>query len=152
MEKSLGDIFDLRSIRLGFDGRTKEKVLLELIESISDLHPECSRNELLAAIMERERKMSTGIGHGVAVPHASCRGITNIAGAIGVSEQGIDYGALDKKPVHIVFLFAISEKVDENHLHILNLIFRLTETEEFASMKNKKSAEEIHAMLSCVHL
>ena len=152
MGKSLSDIFDLSSIRLNFDGKSKETVLIELIDSISALHPECSRTELIAAIMEREKKMSTGIGNGIAIPHAGCRGIAYMSGAIGVSKQGIDYGALDQKPVHIVFLFAINEKADENHLHILNLIIKLAMSEEFTFIKNAKNVEEIHAILSRVHL
>ena len=152
MGRSLSDIFDSRSIKLDFDGKTKELALAELINSISVLHPECNRTELFSAIMEREKKMSTGIGNGVAIPHASCTSIVNMCGAIGVSKQGIDYGALDQKPVHIVFLFATGERADENHLRVLNLIFKLAMSEEFAVMKNAKNAEEIHAILSRIHL
>ena len=152
MGKSLSDIFDLISIKLDFDGKTKELALADLIKSISVLNPECDRTELFKAIMEREKKMSTGIGNGIAIPHASCKGIANMGGAIGVSKQGIDFGALDQKPVHIIFLFAANDKVDENHLRILNLIFKLAMSEEFAVMKNLKNAEEIHAILSRVHL
>ncbi|MCL1813985.1 MAG: PTS sugar transporter subunit IIA [Treponema sp.] len=152
MGKSLSDIFDLRSIKLDFDGKTKELALAELIDSISVLHPECDSKELFTVIMEREKKMSTGIGNGVAIPHAGCKGIANMSGAIGVSKQGIDYGALDQKPVHIVFLFATSEKADENHLRILNLIFKLAMSREFELIKNANNAEEVHAILSRVHL
>ena len=152
MGNSLSDIFDLRSIRLDFDGKTKEMALTELIDSLSVLHPEWDGAELHTAIMEREKKMSTGIGNGIAIPHASCKGIADMSGAIGVSKKGIDYGALDNKPVHMVFLFATSEKANENHLRILNLIFHLAMSEEFAVMKNAKNAEEIHAILSRVHL
>ena len=151
MGKSLSDIFDLRSIKLDFDGKTKELALADLVESISIFHPECDRTELFTAIMEREKKMSTGIGNGIAISHAGCKSIANMGGAIGVSRQGIDFGALDQKPVHIIFLFATNEKADENHLRILNLIFKLAMSEEFAVMKNAKNAEEIHAILSRVH-
>jgi mannitol/fructose-specific phosphotransferase system IIA component (Ntr-type) len=48
-------------------------------------------------------------------------------------------------------LFATNEKADENHLRVLNLIFRLASSEEFAAMKNAKNAEEIHAILSRIH-
>ena len=152
MGKSLSDIFDLRSIKLDFDGKTKELAIADLIDSISALNPGCNRTELFAAIMERESKMCTGIGNGVAVPHANCKGITNICGAIGVSKHGIDYGALDNKPVHIVFLYAISEKPVDDHLRILNQIFRFAQSEGLALMKDAKNAEEVHAILSRVHL
>ena len=148
MGKSLSDIFDLRSIRTDFDGRTKEMAIAELIESISVLHPECDRTALFTAIMERERKMSTGIGNGAAIPHAPCKGIAGIVGAIGVSKQGIDFDALDNRPVHIIFLFATNVKADENNLHILNRIIKLIQSEGLAMIKNAKNAEEIHAILS----
>jgi mannitol/fructose-specific phosphotransferase system IIA component (Ntr-type) len=102
MGRLLSEIFDVRSISLDCNGKTKESALAELIDSISALNPDCDRAELFKAIMEREKKMSTGIGNGFAVPHANCRGIANMTGAIGISSQGIDYEALDKKPVHIV--------------------------------------------------
>ena len=152
MGKSLCDIFDIRSIKMDFDGKTKELAFADLIDSISALNPGCNRAELFSAIMERESKMCTGIGNGVAIPHANCKSITNICGAIGISKHGIDYGALDDKPVHIVFLFAISEKPGDEHLHILNQIFKLVQSEELALMKNAKNADEIHAILSRVHL
>ena len=148
MEKSLCDIFDLRSIKTDFDGKTKELAITELIDSIFLLHPECDRTELFTAIMERERKMSTGIGNGVAIPHAGCKGIIGMCGAIGVSKQGIDFEALDNRPVHIIFLFATNEKADENNLRILNQIIKLIQSEGLAMIKNAKNAEEIHAILS----
>jgi mannitol/fructose-specific phosphotransferase system IIA component (Ntr-type) len=151
MGRLLSEIFDVRLISLDFNGKTKELALVELIDSISALNPGCDRNELFTRNKEREKKMSTGIGNGVAIPHANCRGIVNMIGAIGISSQGIDYGALDKKPVHIIFLLATSEKADENHLHVLNLIFKLAESEMLMPMKNAKKPEEIHVVLSQLH-
>lgn len=147
---SLSGIFDINSIKNDFDGKTKEMAIAELIDSITVLHPECKRSELFAAIMERERKMTTGIGNGIAIPHANCRGISSMSGAIGISKQGLDYGALDNKPVHIIFLLAATEKADENHLRILNLILKFAQSEAFTIIKNAKTADEIHALLSRV--
>ena len=64
----------------------------------------------------------------------------------------LDFDALDKKPVHIVFLLATSERADENHLRVLNLIFKLATSEAYALIKNANNAEEIYAILSQVHL
>ena len=152
MGKSLGDIFDLGSIKMDFDGKTKEMAIAELIESISAVHPESDRTELFTAIMEREKKMSAGIGNGVAIPHTGCKSIKDIYGAIGISKQGIDYGALDNQPVHVIFLFAMNEKADEYHLRVLNQISRLVQSEGLAMIKNAKNAEEIHAILSRIYL
>ena len=152
MGKSLRDIFGLCSIKMDLNSKTKELALAELIESIMVLHPECDRNEMLTAIIEREKKLSTGIGNGIAIPHANCRSIASMHGAIGMSKQGIDFEALDNEPVHIIFLLTINEKANENHLHVLNQIFNLVRSEYLALIKNAKNAEEIHAILSQVHL
>jgi len=151
MENSLGDVFDLRSIKLCLDGKTKDMVFVELIDAITDLYPECNAAEILAEIQARENKMTTGISSGIAVPHAYCNGITNITGAIGISQHGIDYGALDNKPVHVVFLLTISKEKQENHLHILSILFQLAQSEAINKIKSAKNAEEIHNILSQVH-
>jgi mannitol/fructose-specific phosphotransferase system IIA component (Ntr-type) len=147
MGKLISEIFDPRSIILDLGGKTKDKILVELIESIAVIRPECDRTDFFTAIMDREVKMNTGIGNGVAVPHAYCKEINNMAGAIGISKQGINYDALDNKPVHIVFLLGINQKASGNHLNILNKIFILAQSEALALIKNAKNAEEIHAIL-----
>jgi mannitol/fructose-specific phosphotransferase system IIA component (Ntr-type) len=151
MVNLLSNIFDLQSIKLDLDGKTKETAIDELIDTITILHPEVNRAELFAAVREREEKMSTGIANGVAIPHASCGGIGNMVGAIGVSKKGIEYGALDNQPVHIVFLLAMSQRANENHLQILNLIFKFAQSETLELMKSAKNAEEIYAILSRIH-
>ena len=123
-------------------------VFVELIDAITALHPQCNRTEIFAAIRNREEKMNTGVSRGVAIPHAFCRGIANIAGAIGVSPQGIDYGAMDGKPVNVVFLLAINDHAQENHLAILNLVFDLAKSEAVAMMKNAKNADDVYSILS----
>jgi len=148
MGNFLCDIFDLRSIKLGLDGKTKDSVFVELIDAITGVYPEYNTAEILAEIQAREEKMTTGISSGIAIPHAYCNGIKNIIGAIGVSQQGIDYGALDNKPVHVVFLLTISKEKKENHLHTLNVIFQLAQSEAINRIKSAKNAEEIHDILS----
>ena len=148
----LSEVFDSRSIKLDLDGKTKEMAFVELIESIAALNPECDRKDIIEAIKKREEKMNTGICSGVAIPRAYCRGIGNMAGAIGVSKEGIDYGAPDSKPVHVIFLLALSENAKENHLHVLNQIFNLAHSEAFALIKSAKNAQDIHTILSRTYL
>ena len=151
MENLLSNIFDLKSINVKLDGKTKEMVFVELINMITASYPEYDSESLLAAIIKRDEQLSTGIGFGVAVPHVICRGTTKTKGAIGISQCGIDYGSLDQKPVHVIFLIAIREKMDENDLRILNTIFRLTQSEALTSIKAAKDANEIHNILTKVH-
>jgi mannitol/fructose-specific phosphotransferase system IIA component (Ntr-type) len=148
---SLADIFDRRSIILNLEGKTKEAVFAELIEAIRVVHPEFDSSELAAAINERENKMSTGIASGIAIPHGYCRSVSAVAGAIGVSQRGIEYGALDSKPVHVVFMLVMGEAARENHLRVLNQVFTLVKSEAFALMRSATDTGEIHNMLSRFH-
>ena len=144
----LSEIFDPRSIKLGLEHQAKAEVLAELVEAIGAAHPDFDREEMLAAINEREGKMSTGIASGVAIPHGYCRGISVIAGAVGISPAGIEYEALDSKPVHVVFMLIMGEGVREYHLRVLNQIFNLVKSEAFTQLRGAKSAGELHGILS----
>jgi len=144
----LSEIFDPRAIMLNLEGRTKEALFTELSDAIVNVHPEFDRAALLAAMWEREKKMSTGIGPGIAIPHAVCGGIDSMAGAIGISQTGIGYDALDNKPVHLVFMLAMGEMAREHHLSILNQINRLANSEALMMIKNAKNAKDVHAILT----
>jgi mannitol/fructose-specific phosphotransferase system IIA component (Ntr-type) len=77
---------------------------------------------MYAAINDRENKMSTGIGSGIAIPHGYSRTISTIAGAIGISKAGIEYDSLDHKPVHLMIMLVMGEASRENHLSVLNKV------------------------------
>jgi mannitol/fructose-specific phosphotransferase system IIA component (Ntr-type) len=147
----LSDIFDRRSIKLNLEGTTKAAVLAELVETIRAAHPGFDSSEILAAINDRESKMSTGITSGVAIPHGCCRGIDTMAGAIGISPGGIEFDALDRKPVHVVFMLVMGEAVRENHLRTLNQIVTLVNSEALAIIRTAKSAQDVHTVLSRFH-
>jgi len=144
----LGEIFNPGTILLNLAGTTKEDVFSELVGAISAVHPEADRDVMLTALWEREKKLSTGITSGVAIPHAICGGIGTIAGALGISRAGVEYDALDKKPIHVIFMLIMGESAKENHLHILDQIFSLARTDALELIKNAQNAQEIHAVLS----
>ena len=148
MRITLSEVFDTRTILLNLAGTTKDEVFKELVDAIAVVHPECDKASMLAALWEREKKLSTGISSGVAIPHAVSGGIGTIAGAVGISSAGVEYGALDEKPVHIIFLLVMGEVAQENHLRVLDKIFTLVRTEALTLIKNAKSAQEVYAILS----
>ena len=144
----LGEIFDSRTIVLNLNGTTKKEVFNELVDAISAVHPDFDRALMLTALWEREEKLSTGIAAGVAIPHAVYNGIGGIVGALGISKKGIEYGALDEKPVHVIFMLAMDEGVKEKHLRVLKQIFSLVQTKEFALIENAKSEQDVYNILS----
>jgi len=148
MNLSLGEVFGSKAILPDLAGTTKEAVFSELADAIAADHPECDKQEMLAALWEREKKLSTGIASGVAIPHAICNGIGMIAGAVGISKAGIEYDALDKKPVHVIFMLVMGEDAKENHLCILERIFSLVKIDAFALIKNAENPQDVYAVLS----
>jgi PTS system fructose-specific IIA component/PTS system nitrogen regulatory IIA component len=80
------------------------------------------REEILAALVEREELGSTGIGHGVAVPHAKCAGVSHMFGAVAEFPAGVDFESLDRKPVRVVYLIISPRNRPAQHLRILESI------------------------------
>lgn len=144
----LSALFDEQSIVLNLAGKTKQAVLTELIDALAAAHPELDREQVSAAIHEREQKMSTGIGSGAAIPHGNYPGGRTAAGAIGVSQTGIDYGSLDGKPVYVVFMIIMGGASCEHHLGILNQVFTLVNSEALDRIRAAKDAPEVRDILA----
>jgi len=80
---------------------------------------------LLEALLEREGLGSTGIGHGVAIPHARTNDVTRLMVAFGRSEAELDFDAIDGQPTRLFFLLVAPEEDNATHLHLLAKLARL---------------------------
>ncbi|HNV85847.1 MAG TPA: PTS sugar transporter subunit IIA [Candidatus Omnitrophota bacterium] len=112
-------------IVLDFEGEDKRQALQLLVRKFSASCPKVSQKSLLSALLKREALGSTGIGNGVAIPHARISAITASKGFLAVSRKGIEFNALDGKPVHILFLIAYPEKSVGEHLKALSNVAKL---------------------------
>ena len=83
---------------------------------------EASRESILAALKQREETMSTGIGFGIAIPHASSDDVEEVVAAFGRSSKGIEFDALDNAPVKFVVLFIVPKNQFQTHLRTLAAI------------------------------
>jgi mannitol/fructose-specific phosphotransferase system IIA component (Ntr-type) len=83
-----------------------------------------------AVVQRRERSMSTGIGYGIGIPHASTDLIQEVVGAFGRSQTGIDFEALDNQRVNLVVLFLVPQGQFQKHLHTLADIAKLLHQRE----------------------
>ncbi|HOO70161.1 MAG TPA: PTS sugar transporter subunit IIA [Spirochaetota bacterium] len=90
---------------------------------------------LVKALKEREEIMSTGIGFGIAIPHARLHGVKKMTFAVGISTQGIDFDSMDGDPVHLIILVAAGEKQHKEYLRLLSTIM--------AVLKNNSVKEKI---------
>ena len=109
---------------------SKEVLIDTLIDMVSD-HPDVlDVGALKQAVIERENMMSTGVGKGLALPHAKTPAVGGIVGALVTTAEPVDFGALDNEPVRIVFL--LLGKLDSKSLHvrILSRVSRMMNREE----------------------
>lgn len=115
----LDKIFPKDTVVVNLESTEKDELFEELVESIHTYCPTLDRDEALTSLKAREEKMSTGIMHNVAVPHALITSLDKMVGAIGISKSGIDYDSLDKAPVHVVFMILGAEGDTEHHIQVL---------------------------------
>jgi PTS system nitrogen regulatory IIA component len=92
--------------------------LIDLLVSLGKIGPG-SRDSILASLKQREETMSTGIGFGIAIPHASSELVNDVVAAFGRSSQGIEFDALDNAPVKFVVLFIVPKNQFQTHLRTL---------------------------------
>ncbi len=122
----------------------KEAVISELVSSLKtngaiDADEEAS---VVDALLKREELGSTGIGKGVAVPHARHPAIKELVGVFGHSSGGVDFNALDGDPVHAIFLLVSPIASSGEHLQALALISRMLRNDTFCKLLRETSGNE----------
>lgn len=105
----------------------------ELTSKTESLKMMSDPDKFQESVIKREENMSTGLGKGVAIAHGSCSENDKLIVALGISRKGIDFNAIDKKPVHILFLVANSPNSQKEYLHILSTIVEMLRHESFRS-------------------
>jgi len=136
---------DLIDLELQEDN--KNKLLARLVELIAKSGKLKDKKAFLKAILERERMGSTGIGNGVAIPHAKSRAVKEMVLAFAKVQQGIEFGALDGEKVFLLFMLASPQDFVGEHLKILADIAGLIRDKFIIGLlkksKNKKEAFKI---------
>jgi len=106
-------------------GKTKREIITELVEALAKARLVKDVEPVVNVVMDREKLGSTGIGNGVAVPHGKLKNINNIMCAFGRSQNGVDFDAVDRAPVHIFFLVLAPEDSASLHLKVLSRITKI---------------------------
>ena len=113
------------NIVLGSEASSKRAALTELAARLSSLDPD----QVMELVMAREKLGSTGIGHGVALPHGRMPGLSEPVVALLRHKHGIDFDAIDERTVHIVILLLVPDDDDKGHLELLAQLARLLQSE-----------------------
>ncbi len=125
----------------------KEGVLRELVDAVSEGNGGAS-DEVLVAILERERQFPTGIGYGVAVPHGKTPALTALVIVAGTTPAPVPYETIDGEPVRLFFLLAGPESCAGAHVKALSRISRLVRREPVrGKLLNARTPEEFYRVL-----
>ena len=120
----LSQLLTPQRIRVPLTAADKASVIRELVDAVVEGSP-LSAEELLQAVQEREQVLSTGIGHGVAIPHGRSGRLTDLRVSAGVARHPIEFGSIDGAPVRLVFLLVAPESEAGAHVKALSRITRL---------------------------
>ncbi|MBX3357054.1 MAG: PTS sugar transporter subunit IIA [Phycisphaeraceae bacterium] len=128
---NLLDILTLDCIKAPLTSTDKRGAICELVDVLAAAGRCRDPGALKDAVWTREQTRTTGIGHGLAIPHGKSAGVTSLAMAIGRPAQPMDFQAIDNKPVRLVVLLASPPDKISDHIQVLARISRLMNIDEF---------------------
>jgi len=147
----LSKFCDESLIIFGLNSTSKNAVIDELVELVSNSTMVKDRDQLLSDVKERENLVTTGVGYGVAFPHAKTRAVKGIVIGFGRTSQGIDFDAMDHRPVHLFFLIAAPEDAIGAHLNVMaRLSYLMKSAENRKKMMEAGSPGDILALMDNV--
>ncbi|MFW6154140.1 MAG: PTS sugar transporter subunit IIA [Planctomycetota bacterium] len=122
----------------------RDSAIAETIEALADAGaiPRSRVADIVQAVIEREDQATTGIGKGVALPHAKLKGIKSPVGAVARSSEGVDFAALDSKPVYSIILLLSNPDRPDEHLLAMETIFRHVQREIFRKFLRQSETKE----------
>ena len=140
----LSDIIVEDAIVPELKAKTRDDAISELVEALAAAGaiPKKNTPEVIKAVLAREAQATTGIGKGVALPHAKLKGIKKPVGAIGRSSEGIDFSALDAKPVYSIILLLSSPENPDEHLQAMEAIFKHVQRDMFRKFLRQSETKE----------
>ena len=144
----LSDILRPEAVKVIGTATSKKRLFQELGEMVSVAY-DIDGGAAFAALQDRENLGPTGVGHGVALPHARIDGITDVVGAFIRVERPFDFDAVDKQPVDLVFALFAPEGSGVEHLKALALVSRtMRDSAVCSKLRANGDATTLHALLT----
>lgn len=145
---TLTQILQANCIKVPVESRDKEAVITELIDLLDAGGALTDRDVALEAVLTRERIQSTGTGAGIAIPHGKCTAVREVAMAIGIAREPIEFLSIDGRPVTIIFLLVSPANQTGTHIQALAAISRLMLNEQYRQqLEQADSAEVVDELL-----
>jgi PTS system nitrogen regulatory IIA component len=145
---SLRDLLDESVIKVGLESIDKEECFEEMVDILVRVGRVTDREGALIAIRERESHGTTGIGHGIAIPHGKVPAIESLTAALGISKEGVEFDAVDGKKAHLVFLLLARVNNPGPHVRALAEIARTVRSPEFCrKLLEGTSAKDVMSII-----
>lgn len=140
----LSDIMVSDAIIPELKATDRDGAIEEVIQSLADAGaiPKKHVAEIVKAVLDRESQATTGIGKGVALPHTKLGCIKKAVGTIARSSQGIDFAALDSKPVYTIILLLSNPDDPDEHLQAMETIFKHVQREIFRKFLRQSDSKK----------
>jgi PTS system fructose-specific IIC component len=130
MMAKISELLPRSAILLNIDSKEKFEVIREMVQPLIATGAVADESEFVSAIVRRENMESTGIGLGVAIPHARTTAVNSMILAFARSDAGVDFSSLDGKPSHLIFLIAAPEAQKTEYIMTLARLSRLLRRDE----------------------
>jgi len=145
---NLVDILTIECVKVPLESKDKRGVIEELVDLLASAGQVASPQTLRDAVWSREQTRTTGIGHGLAIPHGKAAGMKSLAMAVGKPAEPLDFEAIDNKPVRLVVLLASPPDKTSDHIQALARISRLMTVEDFRTkIYEAQTAEEVFELI-----
>jgi len=143
----ISEVLSIDKVVPELKGNTKTEIIDELIELFKDDERVLDIEKVKSAVYEREKIMSTGVGHGFGIPHCKTNAVTEIIAAFGKTKKPVEFDALDGEPVNMVFLLIGKDNLVAAHIKLLSKISHMMNKPEFREkILVSKTAEEIYSL------
>jgi len=140
----LSDLFTEQSIKIDVAPAAKEALLEAILRDLDSKDLVTEFDDVLRDVIDREKVMSTGIGNGVAIPHAYTNGVEHLVAGFYRTTAGVDFASLDGKEVDLFFIILGPKASRRNHIKVLAKISRLLNHEDFrTSLREATSVAEV---------
>ena len=142
------DLLNARAVKAVTTASSKKRLMHDIADLAESAYG-ISAAQALEALLERESLGPTGVGHGVALPHARLEGVESVVGVFMLLEKPIDFDAIDRQPVDVIFALFAPEDAGVEHLKALALVSRTLRDQNFcAKLRANPDPSTLHTIIT----
>lgn len=136
------DLLSAEQVSCQQDISSKKRALQQIAHLLTENHPQIKEDDVFESLLERERLGSTGLGHGVAIPHGRIASTTEASAAVIRLDKGIDYDSPDGEPVDILIGLIVPEHSTSEHLEILACLADILASEDTRNKLRRATSDK----------